>query len=206
MVITQTLEKFLPKERIFTSPKNFNGELGLSLSIFQINEWEPKVICFITTLFKIIGKTLFETKKYDIIVLEYGIDRPKEMDFLLSIAKPDIGVFTAIDAVHSEQFGNPQEIAREEVKMVKNTKSTVFLNSDDPYAMELKYKIGVDVFTYQTAEHHNHKQLKEDIQFLQPLFVLNKHDIPELEATIAIRDTEFKIRTNLLSKENLGYI
>ena len=60
------------------------------------------------------------------------------MEFLLSIVKPDIGVFTAIDAVHSEQFGNPQEIAREEVKMVKNTKSTVFLNSDDPYAMELK--------------------------------------------------------------------
>ena len=62
------------------------------------------------------------------------------------------------------------------------------------------------MLTYQTAEHHNHKQLKEDIQFIQPLFVLNKHDIPELEATIAIRDTEFKIRTNLLSKENLGYI
>ena len=206
MVITQTLEKFLPKERIFTSPKNFNGELGLSLSIFQINEWEPKVTCFITTLFTVIWKTLLGSKQYDIIVLEYGIDRPKEMEFLLSIAKPDIGVFTAIDAVHSEQFGNPQEIAREEVKMVKNTKSTVFLNSDDPYAMELKDHIGVDVFTYQTAEHHSHKQLKEDIQFIQPVFVLNKHHIPELESTIAIRDTEFKIRTNLLSKENLGYI
>ena len=206
MVITQTLEKFLPKERIFTSPKNFNGELGLSLSIFQINEWEPKVTCFITTLFKIVWMYLFGTKQYDIIILEYGIDRPKEMEFLLSIAKPDIGVFTAIDVVHSEQFGNPQEIAREEVKMVKNTKSTVFLNSDDPYAMELKDTIGVDVFTYQTAEHHNHKQLKEDIQFIQPLFVLNKHHIPQLESTISIKDTEFKIRTNLLSKENLGYI
>jgi UDP-N-acetylmuramyl pentapeptide synthase len=43
------------------------------------------------------------------------------MDFLLKIAKPHIGVFTAIDAVHSEQFGNPAEIAREEIKMLKNT-------------------------------------------------------------------------------------
>lgn len=206
MVITQTLEKFLPKERIFTSPKNFNGELGLSLSIFQINEWEPKISTFIITLAKLLYTTYFGKCNYDIIVLEYGIDRPKEMEFLLSIAKPDIGVFTAIDAVHSEQFGNPQEIAREEVKMVKNTKSTVFLNSDDPYAMELKDKIGVDVFTYQTAEHHNHKQLKEDIQFIQPIFVLNKHHIPQLESTISIKGTEFKIRTNLLSKENLGYI
>ena len=206
MVITQTLQEFLPEEHIFTSPKNFNGELGLSLSIFQINERKPNIICVISTLAKVICKTYFWTCNYDIFVLEYGIDRPKEMEFLLSIAKPDIGVFTAIDAVHSEQFGNPQEIAREEVKMIKNTKSTVFLNSDDPYAMELKDSLWVDVFTYQTAEHHNHKQLKEDIQFIQPLFVLNTHHIPELEATIAIRDTEFKIRTNLLSKENLGYI
>jgi len=60
------------------------------------------------------------------------------MEFLLTIAKPDIGIFTAIDAVHSEQFGNPQAIAQEEIKMVQNTKSTVFLNSDDPYAMQIK--------------------------------------------------------------------
>jgi len=53
--------------------------------------------------------------------LEYGIDRPGEMDFLLTITKPHIGIFTAIDSVHSEQFGNPGEIAREEVKMLKST-------------------------------------------------------------------------------------
>jgi UDP-N-acetylmuramyl pentapeptide synthase len=33
---------------------------------------------------------LFGEKMYDIIVLEYGIDRPKEMEFLLQIAKPNI--------------------------------------------------------------------------------------------------------------------
>lgn len=35
-------------------------------------------------------KTLFGSRPYDIIILEYGIDRPKEMEFLLHIAKPHI--------------------------------------------------------------------------------------------------------------------
>ena len=206
MIITQTLETQLPKHRIFTSPKNFNGELGLSLSVFQINEWTPNARTFVSTLAKILWKYLFVKCPYDTIVLEYGIDRPKEMEFLLSIAKPDIGVFTAIDAVHSEQFGNPQEIAREEVKMVKHTKSTVFLNSDDPYAMEVKDMLNVDTFLYQTAEHHKEPKELEDISFSNADFTLTKNKLPQLEATIAIRNTKLNIKTNLLSKENLGYI
>jgi UDP-N-acetylmuramyl pentapeptide synthase len=82
--------------------------------------------------------------------LEYGIDRPLEMEFLIKIAKPHIGVFTAIDAVHSEQFGNPAEIAKEEVKMIKNTLEIAFLNESDMYAMNLKNNIKIDGFVYQT--------------------------------------------------------
>lgn len=104
MIITQTLQQFFPELRISTSAKNFNGELGLSLSIFEIESWSPNPLTFIWVLLKTSYKLLLGKKPYDIIVLEYGIDRPKEMEFLVSIAKPDIGIFTAIDAVHSEQF------------------------------------------------------------------------------------------------------
>jgi UDP-N-acetylmuramyl pentapeptide synthase len=82
--------------------------------------------------------------------LEYGIDRPLEMEFLLSIVKPNVGVFTAIDSVHSEQFGDPSQIANEEVKMIRNTLDIVFLNENDTYAMQAKDSISVDKFTYQT--------------------------------------------------------
>jgi hypothetical protein len=100
---------------------------------------------------QIFCKALLGKKAYDMIVLEYGIDRPKEMEFLLSINKPNIGVFTAIDAVHSEQFGSPADIAEEEVKMVKNTREAVFLNRDDAYAKQVCDRIGVDVLTYTTS-------------------------------------------------------
>lgn len=47
MIIHQTLQKALPQQRIYTSPKNFNGELGMSLSIFQIESWTPSVFTMI---------------------------------------------------------------------------------------------------------------------------------------------------------------
>jgi UDP-N-acetylmuramyl pentapeptide synthase len=67
------------------------------------------------------------------LLLEYGIDHPGEMAFLISIAKPDYTIHTQIDSVHSLQFGNPDKIALEEFLLEQHTRNTVFLNTDDPY-------------------------------------------------------------------------
>lgn len=90
------------------------------------------------------------------------------MDFLVSIAKPHIGVFTAIDSVHSEQFGNPAEIAREEVKMLKKTLEIGFLNANDAYALQLKDQLKIDYLTYQTEGN----DITADIHFKDELFYL----------------------------------
>ena len=52
--------------------------------------------------------------------------------------------------MHSEQFGNPTEIAREEAKMVKSTREIAFLNADDPYAQQIMGTLAIDSFSYQT--------------------------------------------------------
>lgn len=62
----------------------------MSLSIFQVEEWVPSVWNMIKVGSQIFFKTFFGAKTYDIIVLEYGIDRPKEMEFLTRINKPHI--------------------------------------------------------------------------------------------------------------------
>lgn len=64
-------------------------------------------------------------------------------------------MFTAIDAVHSEQFGSPDEIANEEVKMIKNTREIAFLNLDDSYARQLQDLIEIDQFGYTTSAMEN---------------------------------------------------
>ena len=43
MIIHQTLQKALPEANTYTSPKNFNGELGMPLSIFQVEDWSPSI-------------------------------------------------------------------------------------------------------------------------------------------------------------------
>lgn len=148
-------------------------------------------------------KRFFDKRPYDIILLEYGIDRPKEMEFLLKIAKPHIGVFTAIDAVHSEQFGNPNEIAKEEVKMIQNTREIAFLNENDIYAIQLKEMLDIDTITYQTEGHES----KADIQ-INNIDLHVKHGKLPIEAIVSlnIKNKQTSFHTNLFGKANYGYI
>ena len=204
MIIFQTLKKFFPNKKISTSPKNFNGELWLSLSVFEITQRTPSIL----NMFKVCCTALFTAffwkKRYNAILLEYGIDNPWEMDFILKVAHPDIWVFTAIDAVHSEQFWNPQKIANEEIKMALNTKSLVFLNANDEYAQQLAPKIKVDKLMYKTFDD---EKLKSDI-FFDQYSVKKWKENADLKShfNLHIKEQEYKIETNLFGKMNYGYI
>jgi UDP-N-acetylmuramyl pentapeptide synthase len=73
------------------------------------------------------------------------------MAFLLSIAKPQISIHTQIDAVHSQQFGDPHVIAKEEFLLQQNTRNIVFLNQEDPYISHVVGTIPCDVITYSAT-------------------------------------------------------
>jgi UDP-N-acetylmuramoyl-tripeptide--D-alanyl-D-alanine ligase len=52
-------------------------------------------------------KLLTNWEKYDLYIVEMGIDSPhppKNMGYLLTVLQPEIGIFTSVDAVHSETF------------------------------------------------------------------------------------------------------
>ena len=204
MIIFQTLQKFFPNKRISTSPKNFNGEFGLSLSVFEITSRSPSIRNMLKVCCKALFTSLFWKKRYDAIVLEYWIDNPGEMDFILKVAHPDIWVFTAIDAVHSEQFGNPQKIASEEIKMALNTKSLVFLNANDEYAQQLAPRIKVDKLMYKTFDTDN---IEADIYFDEHSFKKWKENADlKSHFSLHIKDKKYEIETNLFGKMNYGYI
>ncbi|MDR2190717.1 MAG: hypothetical protein LBP53_06130 [Candidatus Peribacteria bacterium] len=46
------------------------------MSVFEITHREPTLRCFFTTFRVTLVRALFGKKRYDIILLEYGIDRP----------------------------------------------------------------------------------------------------------------------------------
>jgi len=94
-VISQVLEK-LSEQRIYTSPKNYNSELWLVFSIFQIEDYVPSMKNLFILSIQIFFRALFWKKHYDVIVLEYWIDRPLDMEFLLTVNRPDISIFTKL--------------------------------------------------------------------------------------------------------------
>jgi UDP-N-acetylmuramoyl-tripeptide--D-alanyl-D-alanine ligase len=58
-------------------------------------------------------------------VLELGIDRIGEMDELLALTSPDIGVVTSVGAAHLEFFGSLERIAIEKGKILEGRKGLV---------------------------------------------------------------------------------
>ena len=63
-----------------------------------------------------------------------GIDSaksPKNMSYLLSIVKPDIGIFLNVTSVHLENFSSLDKIAEEKAKLV-NTAKIAIINKSDP--------------------------------------------------------------------------
>ncbi len=203
-IIFQTLQQFIPSSySIYSSPKNFNGELGMSLSIFCVEQRTPTPYYLIKIAIVCLYQRFFGTKKYDIILLEYGIDRPQEMEFLLSIAKPHYGVFTKLDSVHSLQFGDPQKIANEEVKMILWTQEIAYLNSNDTYARQLHSMLHIDAFYYRTALENDVE--KNDLDFCNT-HLHHEKNILWNHATLRLHDQEISIKTNLIEKQNLWYI
>lgn len=110
------------------NPGNLNNEIGLPLSLLQVKPAHSHA------------------------VLEMGFYVPGEIEFLCSIARPQVGVVTNIGTVHAERAGTKEEIARGKSELVQNLPpapdGVAILNFDDPYVLPMAQKTQAQVFTY----------------------------------------------------------
>lgn len=146
------------KFRVRKPEKNFNNEIGLPLSILGIRHHGRSFTGWFFALARAYVKTIFRDEKFpEVLILEYGIDHPKDMDYLLSIARPAIAVVTAIGdmPVHVEFFRNPEEVAREKAKLVSSVNPTghVILNHDDDVVYDMKERTKAHQITFGFEEH-----------------------------------------------------
>lgn len=118
MILAQVLQQQFPSLCISTSPKNFNTEIGMVLSVLEIEQRNTNPLFVIWTAIQAVFKALFATKKYDVLILEYGIDHPGDMDYLLSITKPHMSIFTGIDKVHAVYFEDMDALLAEKMKLL----------------------------------------------------------------------------------------
>ena len=89
------------------SPKSFNSQIGLPLSLLQIE------------------------KKHELGIFEVGISKPGEMEILENIFSPEIGILTHIGTAHSINFKSEEEIITEKLKLFKDSKTIIFNGDND---------------------------------------------------------------------------
>lgn len=140
--------------RVRRSQKSMNSEFGLLLTILDIESGYSNAGKWAFYLLKAYFHSLSKDTS-DILLLEYGVDKPSDMDFLLSVAKPDIAVITQISPVHlaEGQFKSVEEIFEEKSKLALSLRENgvAILNTDNEFLEKLSKQIPKRrVLTYGT--------------------------------------------------------
>jgi len=97
--------------QIIRSPKSYNSQVGVPLSVWQMNE------------------------THTLAIFEAGISLPEEMEKLEKIIQPSIGVLTNIGEAHSEGFFTQQQKINEKLKLF--LKSDVLIYGADNLDLDL---------------------------------------------------------------------
>jgi len=91
----------VPEKSIVRSPKSYNSQIGVPLSVWKIGA------------------------EHNLGIFEAGISTVNEMDWLEQIIRPDIGVLTHIGSAHDEGFANRTEKVQEKLKLFKHCKQLI---------------------------------------------------------------------------------
>lgn len=91
-----------PDYNIIRSPKSYNSQIGVPLSVISINE------------------------KHNLGIFEAGISTTNEMENLEKIIQPTIGIFTNIGSAHDEGFLNLEEKITEKLRLFENSEILIY--------------------------------------------------------------------------------
>ena len=121
------------KQRVRRSLKNYNNEIGVPLTIIGAESAGRSIFGWLVILFKAVKVIIGEKNYPDILILEMGVDRPGDMEYLKSIVRPRIGVITMIGPVHLEFFGTIEKIEKEKGSLITDLEPNgwAIVNQDD---------------------------------------------------------------------------
>jgi UDP-N-acetylmuramyl pentapeptide synthase len=88
--------------RIAKSPKSYNSQIGVPLSVWQLND------------------------THTLGIFEAGISQPHEMKALQEIIQPTIGIFTNIGSAHDEGFRSRKQKVTEKLRLFTQSKQLIY--------------------------------------------------------------------------------
>lgn len=98
---------------IVRSPKSFNSQTGVPLSVLQI------------------------TPEHTLGIFEAGISKQHEMERLARIVAPDIGIFTNIGEAHQEGFPDLETKIREKLQLFKHCRTLIYSVDNELVVQEI---------------------------------------------------------------------
>jgi alanine racemase len=102
-IVKEWLYQLMREDKnIVRSPKSFNSQVGVPLSVWQINE------------------------EHTLGIFEAGISKPNEMRMLEHIIQPTIGLLTNIGQAHDENFENQKQKVAEKLKLFPNAEVLIY--------------------------------------------------------------------------------
>jgi len=102
------------KFNICRSPKSYNSQLGVALSVFELNS------------------------SHTLAIFEAGISYGNEMQQLEGIIKPTIGIFTGLGDAHQENFTSIEHKRIEKFKLFDNV-NTLIQNDDELINLDIPF-------------------------------------------------------------------
>lgn len=148
-------------KKVRSGKGNLNNEFGVPLTI--IGDWADdyyetgnSFLFWCKVLFLSFFRWFFQKDYPEVLVLEYGADRPGDIARLVKKYRPKVGVVTAVGEipVHVEYFSDPSGLAREKSKLISSLGSSEYavLNHDDPVVYDMKEKTKAKVMSYGFTE------------------------------------------------------
>ncbi|MEO6406311.1 MAG: bifunctional UDP-N-acetylmuramoyl-tripeptide:D-alanyl-D-alanine ligase/alanine racemase [Ferruginibacter sp.] len=106
-IVKEWLYQLLSNEfNIIRSPRSYNSQVGVPLSIWQMSE------------------------AYNLAIIEAGISTIKEMSRLQKIIDPDFGLITFIGDAHAEGFESVSQKINEKLALFTQAKMLIYSNDD----------------------------------------------------------------------------
>lgn len=130
-------------KRIIRSPKSYNSQLGVALSLLELND------------------------NCDLALIEAGISEPGEMLRLEQMIQPTHGIFTSFGRAHEENFKNTASHLKEKMTLFTHTRSTLF-----PSSMGLTPEQEKEIHGIAVSESSYKKDLQM-IPFTDPVSINN---------------------------------
>lgn len=176
--ITGSVGKTSTKEAVFAVLKNkffvaknednLNNEFGFPVAVLMpgskcrlddyYTDSKFRTFIFYICIFKNALYLLLIKRKYpELLVFEYSAEKPGDIDYLIKIARPKIGVVTALGEmpVHVEYYSGPQEVAKEKSKLIQALPANglAVLNHDDWSVFDMKSLALAEVMTFGFDPH-----------------------------------------------------